>query len=407
MITEINNDAAHDSSEQASKRRGIGLCLSGGGYRAALFHLGALRRLHEIGILEQITHVSSVSGGSLIAAIWAKVGKIQDFDLEIAKPVRALSSTNIRTTAFLKQFLNGNAGIEHIAHCLEPYLGDNTLVNLPETPEFIFCATDLGFGVNWEFSKKQVGSYRAGISKTQAEKWKLSTVAAISAAFPPVFNPYRVPYDSSFKNAKKSPNYNLVWQNLTLNDGGNYDNLGLEPLWKDCETLLVSDGGTPFQAKPSGWLGERLSRYFGVLDSQARGLRRRMLHIEYERNLQGVYWSMKNTTPNLPNNFTGYSADFAENIISQTRTDFDTFEPFEQAILENHGYTVIEGRLSQMSKQNKTQTCLAHLNPQVVAFRLPHPELEYQEANISEARRRSLISRTVFGRGWDWFGGKR
>jgi len=34
-----------------AEREGIGLCLSGGGYRAALFHLGALRRLNEFGIL--------------------------------------------------------------------------------------------------------------------------------------------------------------------------------------------------------------------------------------------------------------------------------------------------------------------------------------------------------------------
>jgi len=29
-----------------SERRGVALCLSGGGFRAALFHLGALRRLN-------------------------------------------------------------------------------------------------------------------------------------------------------------------------------------------------------------------------------------------------------------------------------------------------------------------------------------------------------------------------
>ena len=88
MSTEPNVDTQANSN-QPSTRKGIGLCLSGGGYRAALFHLGALRRLHEIGILEQVTHVSSVSGGSLIAAIWAKAGTIHDFENQIAKPVRA------------------------------------------------------------------------------------------------------------------------------------------------------------------------------------------------------------------------------------------------------------------------------------------------------------------------------
>ena len=50
------------------KRSGIALCLSGGGFRAAIFHLGALRRLNELGILSKIDTISSVSGGSILAA---------------------------------------------------------------------------------------------------------------------------------------------------------------------------------------------------------------------------------------------------------------------------------------------------------------------------------------------------
>src|SRR6266566_7386366 len=54
--------------EPGTKRRGIALCLSGGGFRAALFHLGALRRLNELGILSKIDTITSVSGGSITAA---------------------------------------------------------------------------------------------------------------------------------------------------------------------------------------------------------------------------------------------------------------------------------------------------------------------------------------------------
>src|SRR5438105_5519370 len=52
--------------------RGIALCLSGGGFRAALFHLGALRRLNELGVLSTVETISSVSGGSIIAAYLAQ-----------------------------------------------------------------------------------------------------------------------------------------------------------------------------------------------------------------------------------------------------------------------------------------------------------------------------------------------
>lgn len=53
----------------AAPTTGVGLCLSGGGYRAMSFHLGALRRLNEAGLLATLTRISSVSGGSIIAAL--------------------------------------------------------------------------------------------------------------------------------------------------------------------------------------------------------------------------------------------------------------------------------------------------------------------------------------------------
>jgi hypothetical protein len=46
----------------------LGLALSGGGFRATLFHLGVVRYLHEAGLLPQVRHVASVSGGSFLAA---------------------------------------------------------------------------------------------------------------------------------------------------------------------------------------------------------------------------------------------------------------------------------------------------------------------------------------------------
>ncbi|PYO41029.1 MAG: hypothetical protein DMD33_15450 [Gemmatimonadetes bacterium] len=48
----------------ADARSGVGLCLSGGGFRATLFHLGALRRLNELGVISKPDTISSVSGGA-------------------------------------------------------------------------------------------------------------------------------------------------------------------------------------------------------------------------------------------------------------------------------------------------------------------------------------------------------
>ena len=50
---------------------GVALCLSGGGYRAMLFHVGVVWRLHDAGWLPRLDRVSSVSGGSIAAGTLA------------------------------------------------------------------------------------------------------------------------------------------------------------------------------------------------------------------------------------------------------------------------------------------------------------------------------------------------
>jgi NTE family protein len=49
----------------------IGLALSGGGSRAIAFHLGCLRALKKSGILDRVEVISTVSGGSVIGALYA------------------------------------------------------------------------------------------------------------------------------------------------------------------------------------------------------------------------------------------------------------------------------------------------------------------------------------------------
>jgi NTE family protein len=84
----------------------MGLCLSGGGYRATLFHLGSLRRLNEAGVLSRMDTISSVSGGSITNGVLAKVwptltldsnGAFTDFEEKFEKPLREFCSKNIRS----------------------------------------------------------------------------------------------------------------------------------------------------------------------------------------------------------------------------------------------------------------------------------------------------------------------
>src|SRR5437667_3762063 len=80
----------------------VGLSLSGGGYRATLFHLGAIRRLNEFGILPKLTAISSVSGGSIMNGFLASrlpgpfTNGVPDFQNLVSNPMRQFCALDIR-----------------------------------------------------------------------------------------------------------------------------------------------------------------------------------------------------------------------------------------------------------------------------------------------------------------------
>jgi NTE family protein len=75
-------------TDHALAGRKIALALSGGGTRAMAFHAGVIRYLADDGILHQVNHISSVSGGSLLVGLVLKIiamemancGRIPDSD---------------------------------------------------------------------------------------------------------------------------------------------------------------------------------------------------------------------------------------------------------------------------------------------------------------------------------------
>lgn len=96
--TVVKTGSTHDDPKKPEA--GIDLCLSGGGYRAMLFHLGALWRLSELGYLTKVKRVSSVSGGSIVAGVLGfKLAKLgfdangiaANFNREIVDPIRNLA----------------------------------------------------------------------------------------------------------------------------------------------------------------------------------------------------------------------------------------------------------------------------------------------------------------------------
>lgn len=357
----------------ASRRSGVGLCLSGGGYRAALFHLGATRRLDELGLLTSLRTVSSVSGGSVLAGVLAtglpwplssNVGFAR-FEGAVAQPMRDLSARDIRTGPILARILpwrwRGPSAVYGLAEHLEDLYGRARLHDLPDAPKFVLCATDLTFGVNWEFGGTASGSYRAGYVRSEDLNWSLALAVATSACFPPVFAPVTLPLDprrvrrSEARRQLPGEAYARLLANVRLNDGGNYDNLGLEPVWKSHALVLVSDGGArlPFGVGDGPWAN--FTRFIAVTDAQARSLRRRWL-IAGTRGQGGayhaVYWAVGGHVglyaKRLPANAAclrlGYGREIGERI-GRIRTDFNVFREGERCVLENHGYLMADAAL--------------------------------------------------------------
>lgn len=124
-----------------------------------------------------------------------------------------------------------------------------------------------------------MGDYQAGYMKPPAD-WPLARAVAASACFPPIFNPLPVPLqpkDLTGGLEPHGPKRDECVSDLRLTDGGNYDNLGLEPIWKNHAVVLVSDGGGTFDLESDRNLIWRIKRYTAIIDNQARALRKRWL----------------------------------------------------------------------------------------------------------------------------------
>ena len=152
----------------------IGLALSGGGFRATLFHLGMIRFLREANILPAVTHITSVSGGSILAAHlvlnWQRYnGSLEEFDAAaaelirfvqldvrnrvvrrypLAMPLRALRRLTLRRP---NRQLTRTGLLEY--HYEKFLYGDTCLFQLPERPRLYILATNLSEGCLCAFTR--------------------------------------------------------------------------------------------------------------------------------------------------------------------------------------------------------------------------------------------------------------
>lgn len=303
----------------------IGLSLSGGGSRAVAFHLGCLRALNDLGILARIEVISTVSGGSVIGALYAKSsGSFQQFETESYKFLRKGLVVPALTTAFttseggkalfswlvcgvisILQLLIGGAlkaihpflpsvhNTEHTPPTMVParriasrttillrslnrvFLGGTKLKDLPpESPLLIINATELRTGSAFYFSARESGSWRYG--KVRGNNMSLAHAVMASAAYP-IFLPA---LDETFEFEGRDGS--ITRERVILTDGGVYDNLGLAPLWPnrdptvslnvtEIDTIICCRAGYGLRHDPpTSFFIERLKSSFAAIHDRAQ-----------------------------------------------------------------------------------------------------------------------------------------
>jgi NTE family protein len=292
------------------------LALSGGGYRASVFHLGVLARLAREEKLENVTFLSTVSGGSLVIGlvftlnnnIWPTSQQYLEIVLPAAR--KLFTTTDLQKSLLQKisqnLFLLFGTRSQALSRLIQEKWGVNISVKqLPTSPRWMINATCYETGKNWRFEQFRMGDYKFGYSY-DTDQVKLSDAMAASAGFPGLIGALELDISSikwfeytsnvqagdevsdspgKIQARKTQPKTQLFSNKVHLWDGGVYDNHGLEGLhdfrtgWSDkFEFLLVSDaagrGGMEHYLPGAKALSRLIT---GIMMNQVRSLRTRSI----------------------------------------------------------------------------------------------------------------------------------
>lgn len=327
----------------ATKR--IGLAMSGGGFRAAAFHLGVMRKLASIGLLDKLDLLSCVSGGSIagafVAANWSKPDKLDRLENYLRTRSIAVSSVIGGT---LDPF---ETRLEKLAASYDKDLFHGaTLKDLAPGPRLYLNSTNLATGNMFFFvtgggQAAEMGEHELGV--VPAPDFKVSRAVAASSAFPPVFPPLRLGADI-YTHAS-------TVEYVTLTDGGVYDNMGINPVLRVVRNALdyvvVSDGGKPFaiDERPTDSGLIVLKAALGIMMEQIRGL-------EFDR-LQHRFLAKAGPKP------LWFSIDSKEGEVqagdaafaSTIATNLQRLSDDEMKVLARHGGGLVEARIRRYAPE--------------------------------------------------------
>ena len=277
----------------------IVLSLSGGGFRAMLFHLGVIRYLKHAGLLDHVNTIAAVSGGAIIAAHlchnWEEFPDDETSFALAAQPLIRFAKRDVRGRILRRlpwalatvpiPWLNVTRSSLFRAE-LRKILGKRAelltqaLAASTSTPRLYILATNLTTGWSCSFSRDGFTQHAPeGIIEMKTEAPKTAFAVGVSASFPTFFPPSEV-VASDLGVSREA--FRFPKQYLT--DGGVFDNLGIRAIQRlhqegpQFDITIVSDGGAAFELNPG-------RRFTGIFASAARAvdiLFHRVQNLEYE-----------------------------------------------------------------------------------------------------------------------------
>lgn len=348
------------------KSKKIGLALSGGGYRAAAFHIGTFKKLKEIDILDNVDIISTVSGGSIAGAYYllnkddfgnfesSLIKKLQKsvkrriiwsiqlwlpiliqiiiigfiiwnpFNLSIASWIKYSFGLIIFPTTILFQFKIFQLTKSKIKAYNKLFFENKNISDFPDNPKIAINATNLETGTLWTFSKQKISdsSYEFPKDKSQSitfdgKGFPIASAVACSTCVPFPFNPIKIEkkYYSDPSDYGKIDPY--------LIDGGIYDNQGIHKLAENkssysCDVIIVSDGSYPFKLK------YRKFNSVGILRRASDVMMRKIKSLQFIREVYSIereiaYFSLD---WNYGNCVTGFVSNLYKGNISKEIIDF-------------------------------------------------------------------------------------
>lgn len=402
MSTSPTNIEESRGDEPKVPAKGLALSLSGGGYRAMLFHAGVLIRLNEMGILPKLSRVSSVSGGSITAAVLGFKWKHLDFDRitgvadnfipQVIAPLRAFAGVTVDREAILTGIATPGLSVSDrvVSAYKERLFGHATLQDLPDDqtpdahgnkpPRFVINATNVQTGTLMRFSRPYLADYSIGM--VRKPEVPLAVAVAASSAFPPFLSPLplaceRMTFDPTVQAAAAftDPKYR---KKIILTDGGVYDNLGIETVWKRYRHVLVSDAGQKMggEIAPKRNWPLHLKRILDVVDNQVRSLRKRQILDAFANPNdihKGTYWSIRENIALYP-------------VPRVEPGDLSLFEACAPAVTQK--LAMIPTRLAELPSEDQDHLCnwgYAACDAAIRAWCLPFLQSDYS-LNITPPR---------------------